>query len=65
MHVIALVIGGFEMLVVASIISLLSGIGILQRTERERRGMRLFGRVLLYVGGGVIALFVILYFYSR
>jgi len=64
MHTFALIIGGFEMLVGASILSLLSGLAILQRTEPERRGKRLFGRILIYAGGGVIALFVILYLFQ-
>jgi len=65
MHTFAIIIGGFEMLVGASILSLLSGLGILQRTEPDRRGKRLLGRILIYAGSIVLVLFVILYLYSQ
>jgi hypothetical protein len=60
-----MIFGGFEMLVVASVASILTGLAIVQRTPRERPAMQLFGRVLLYVGGGLIALFVIMFVASR
>ena len=65
MYTLAMIIGGFEMLVGASILSLLSGLGILQRTEPERRGKRLFGRILIYAGGVVLVLFALCYLYSK
>jgi hypothetical protein len=60
-----LYIGLWELWLAAMVLCPLFGLGILQRTKKEQRGLRLFGVALLTLGGVLIALLIGSIIYSR
>jgi hypothetical protein len=58
-------LGCWELIVVSTLASFLSGLGIIQRVQRERRVLRIVGYILLSLGSAAIVAFFVALFYQQ